>query len=177
MRSKFAIAGHPIHAMLVALPIGLFCWTLFADVVYLVNDRNDTWYDIAFWTGVGAIVTALIAALPGFGDYFTMARHSEARDIAAAHMVLNLTIVTLFIVAWALMLDGNAKDGGLLGAMVVLHAVGVGLLGLSGWLGGEMVYVKHLAMVPDDDLAEQEEQQRHERAPMRRRLFAPRRGH
>jgi uncharacterized membrane protein len=161
MQSKFAIAGHPIHPALVAVPIGLFVWALVADVIYVFSDENTMWYDIAFWSGIAAIVTALVAALPGFGDYFTMARDSDARDIATAHMVLNLTTVGLYAIAAVLMLDHNATDGTALGAVIALHAAGTGLLLLSGWLGGEMVFRHHLAMVPEDAEVESSEQQRH----------------
>src|SRR5262245_388681 len=100
MRSKFAIAGHPLHPLLVALPIGLFGWTLVANIVY-ANDKpgRPEWFDIAFWSGIAAVATALVAALPGFGDYLTMAVKSDARGIATAHMALNLSVVILFLVA------------------------------------------------------------------------------
>src|SRR5690242_828132 len=105
MRSKFAIAGHPLHPSLVAVPIGLFGWTLLADIIYLASGRDHMWYDIAFWTGIAAIVSALVAALPGFGDYFTMAINSTARAMATAHMLFNLTTVALYFAAMLLMLD------------------------------------------------------------------------
>lgn len=162
MRSKFSIGGHPLHPMLVALPIGLFVWALVADIIYVARDNDPVWYDLAFWTGIAAIVTALVAALPGFGDYFTMASKSDARGIATAHMILGLTTTSLFIIAAALMWDDGAVDGSRLTAVVALHAVGVGLLALSGWLGGEMVFKHHLAVVPDDAELEREEHARHD---------------
>jgi uncharacterized membrane protein len=162
MRSKFSIAGHPLHPVLVVVPIGLFIWALVADIVYIARDRDSVWYDIALWTGIAAIVAALLAALPGFGDYFTMAMHSDARGIATTHMVLNLAVVVLFVIAVVLMWDDGALDGGRLTAVVIMHAVGVGLLALSGWLGGEMVYKHHLAVVPDDAEQERAEHARHE---------------
>ena len=165
MRSKFSIAGHPLHPALVALPIGLFVWALVGDIVYLAQDKEKFWYDMSFWTGIAAIVTALVAALPGFGDYLTMAVRSDARGIATAHMLLNLLIVALYFVAMLLMLDAGALAGGRLTAVVVLHAVGSGLLLLSGWLGGEMAYRHHLAMVPDDAELERAEQAHHELRP------------
>jgi uncharacterized membrane protein len=169
MRSKIAVFGHPIHPMLVTIPIGLFVWALAADFVYLATDRNQMWYDIAFWSGIAAILSALVAALPGFGDYLTMASKSDARDMALAHMVLNLTVVALFFVAMLLMLDNGATDGASLTVVIVLHALGVGLLTLSGWLGGEMVYRYHLAIVPDTPELESREHEIHE--PGRRRAF------
>ena len=64
MRSKFAIMGHPLHPMLVTLPIGLFLWAFVADIVYIARDHEHMWYSIAFWSGIAAWVTALVAALP-----------------------------------------------------------------------------------------------------------------
>lgn len=168
MRSKFAIAGHPIHPMLVSIPIGLFAWAFVSDLGYLAQDKDHMWYSIAFWTGIAAIVTALVAALPGFGDYITMARRTDARAVATAHMTLNLVVVALYFVAMLLMLDDGALDGGRLSAVVILHAVGVGLLLLSGWLGGEMVFRHHLAVVPDSGELEIEEDRQHRRAGLER---------
>ena len=165
MRSKLSIAGHPLHPMLVAIPIGLFAWALVADIVYAASGRTHEWYSIAFWSGIAAILTALLAALPGFGDYLTMAVHSDARGIATAHMLLNLTVVALFFIAMLLALDDNAARGGAQVAVLVLHAVGVGLLLLSGWLGGEMVFRHHLAMIPDDAELERAEQAHHDLQP------------
>ena len=162
MRSKFSLGGHPLHPMLVTVPIGLFVWALFSDVVYVISD-NQTWYDIAFWTGIAAIVTALVAALPGFGDFISMARKSDSQELAVAHMTLNLAVVANYAVAAVLAADDGALDGGRLGAVVALHAVGSGMLLVSGWLGGEMVYRRHLAIIPEDAMVEDAEHRRHDR--------------
>jgi uncharacterized membrane protein len=161
MRSLFAINGHPFHPMLVALPIGLFVWALVADIAYLATDKEKMWYDISFWTGIAAMLTALAAALPGFGDYFFMAWNSKARSIATLHMVLNLGTVGVYFIAMLLMLDDGAVSGGRLSTVVALHAIGVGMLTLSGWLGGEMVFRHHLAMIGDSRELEQAEYERH----------------
>src|SRR5438874_12167775 len=100
MRSRFSIYGHPFHPLMVALPIGLFARTFAADIVYLATGKDKVWYDISYWTGLAAFVTALAAALPGFGDYLTIAVKSRAAAIATAHMLLNLTLVTLYIAAF-----------------------------------------------------------------------------
>src|SRR6185437_316128 len=149
MRSKFAVAGHPIHPMLVAIPVGLFAWALISDIVYMATDKDHMWYDIAFWTGIAAWISALVAALPGLGDYLAVALRTDAAMMATAHMVLNVTVVALYFIAMLLMLDDGALAGGRLSAVIALHAIGVGLLLLSGWLGGEMVFRHHLGMIPD----------------------------
>lgn len=94
-----------------------------------------------------------------------MAVKSDARGIGAAHMGLNLSVIALFFVAMLLMLNDGATGGGRQVTVLVLHAVGLGLLALSGWLGGEMVYKHHLAVVADDPELARAEQTRHERRP------------
>jgi len=161
MKSKFAVAGHPIHPMLVAIPVGLFAWALVCDIVFLSRGREQMWYDLAFWTGIAAWVTAAVAALPGLGDYLTIARKSDAFRIATAHFGLNAIIIALYVIAMFLMLDNNAITGDQYTAVIILHAVGTGMLALSGWLGGEMVYRHHLAMIPDDAALAETEAMRH----------------
>jgi uncharacterized membrane protein len=150
--------------MLVALPIGLFVWTLIADVVYLASGKERVWYDIALWSGVAAWISALVAALPGFVDYVTVASKSDARPMATAHMVINVSVVALFVVATLLMRDSGALEGTDLTIVVALHAVGVAILSVSGWLGGEMVFRKHVGMIPDNGRLEVEEAEQHVRA-------------
>lgn len=161
MRSRFSLAGHPFHPMLVTVPIGLFVWAFVSDLIYLGSGRDHMWYDISFWTSIAAIVTALVAAIPGFGDYLTMAIYSSARMHATVHMLLNLAVVALFFAAAIVMLDDGAVEGSGLTIMVVLHGLGVGLVTLSGVLGGEMVYRHHLAVIPDSAEVAQDERGRH----------------
>ena len=160
MRSKFSIFGHPLHPALVAVPIGLFLWAFMADIIYLATDKNETWYDMSMYTGAAAVVTALVAALPGFGDYLTIALKSNVAAMATAHMVLNLATVALFGAAFLVQLDNGAVSGNNLTLVVALHAIGTGMLAVSGYLGGALAHQHHLAMEPDEG-QEREEERRH----------------
>jgi uncharacterized membrane protein len=132
-----------------------------ADLVYLGTDREEVWYDIAFWSGIAAIAAGLIAAVPGMVDYLAVARYTDANFLGLAHAFLNVSTVALFAIAALLMLDRNAAEGTGLGAVVALHGVGIALLGVAGFLGGEMVYRHHVGMVADNSDIEHEEQVRH----------------
>jgi uncharacterized membrane protein len=162
MRSSISIAGHPLHPVLVALPIGLFVWSFVALLIFVASDESQSWYDVAYYSAIAAVVTALVAALPGFVDAWTLARGTDAQPLAIAHMVLNLVTVALFAGVAAVMYDERAMDGGRLVIAVVLQAVGIAALGVAGWLGGEMVFRHRLAVLPegwspaltDDQLAE-----------------------
>jgi len=151
MHSKISIAKHPLHPALVALPIGLLIWAFAADVIYLGTGKDPTWYDISFYTGLAGIATALLAALPGFVDFFTLAKGTNVNDIALIHMGANLTVVGLYVAAAVLQWDNGAREGSSLTAVVALHASGTTFLALAGWLGGEMVFRHHVATLDEEE--------------------------
>jgi len=155
MKSKASIAGHPLHPALVAVPAGLIVWAFTADIIYLATDQDPTWYDISYYSGIAAIVSALIAALPGFLDFFTLARGTNVEGMALVHMGSNLGMVALFVIAAVLQYDDGATGGGALTAVVVLHGLGLGLVSLAGWLGGEMVFRHHVAIIGEQPQEQQ----------------------
>ena len=52
MRSSANIGGHPIHPMLVPLPIGLWVFSFVADLIFLWRG-NPAWETVAFYTLAG----------------------------------------------------------------------------------------------------------------------------
>lgn len=157
MYSKVKIHGHPVHPMLVAFPITFFTTTLVAWIVYAAN-RDATWFWIAFWANVVGVVMAAIAALPGFVDWaFGIPDRSPAKRVGLQHMILNLIVVAIFTLNAALQgarLD-EVSPSPVLG--IVLSAIGVGLLLVSGYLGWSLVQTYHVGV---DLTAEQERLER-----------------
>jgi len=136
MGSRASLLKHPIHPMLVPFPIALWIFSLISDVVYGLGWGGTLWNEMAFYTMAGGIVGALAAAVPGLIDYLSMSDQQTSK-IAKTHMIVNLTIVGIFIAD--LWLRTMFAPGA--GLPVVLSVIGVALLGFSGWLGGELVYV------------------------------------
>jgi len=67
------IGGHPIHPMIIPFPIGLWVFSLVADVIYLWRG-NPVWKEyIAFYTLLAGLIGAAAAAVPG-GKPFSQAR-------------------------------------------------------------------------------------------------------
>lgn len=147
MHSRAAIAKHPIHPMLVAIPIGLWLFSLACDLIHFAGATSDNWLIVARYTIVGGIVGALIAAVPGFIDM--LALPWSLKRVALIHMAINLTVVALYVVnAW---MRSRGYEGG--GAFL-LSLIAVAMLGVSGWLGGKLVYVHGVAVEPAPEPAD-----------------------
>jgi uncharacterized membrane protein len=136
MRTPANIAGHPIHPMLVTIPIGLWVFSLVADLVALRSASPDTWATLALYTLIGGIVGALAAALPGLVDLLSL-KDRAIRKTALVHMGINLTVVAIYIVNASLRWDGPVVGG----LPLALSVLTVAMLAVSGWLGGKMVYL------------------------------------
>ena len=132
--SRANVAGHPVHPMLVTIPIGLWIFSLVSDLVY-ASTGDARWATTAYFTLGGGIVGALLAALPGFVDLLAL-REGRERRTGLTHMSLNLAIVVVQAVNfWLRGQDGNET------LPLVLSVVAVVALAVSGWLGGQLVHV------------------------------------
>lgn len=142
MRTPANIAGHPIHPMLVTLPIGLWVFSFVCDLFFVFGSGAVEWATVARYTMAGGIVGALAAAVPGFIDLLSLP--AEPRKTALAHMGINLTIVVLYVINfWLRSATPNDPDG-----YVWLSLLTILMLLVSGWLGGRMVYLLGIAVTP-----------------------------
>jgi uncharacterized membrane protein len=138
MRSRAAIGNHPLHPLLVALPVGAFFLALVGDIAFLRSGR-PAWAEISgVAIGVG-VVTALVAAVTGFIDYTGLAAGSRVRSIATSHMVLNLVQVALYAASFYLRFVQPARFQPTTAALA-LSFLAFALLLAAGWLGGKMVF-------------------------------------
>ena len=140
MRTPASIAKHPIHPMLVTIPIGLWLFSFVCDLIFVFGSGVTLWFTLSFWTMLGGLIGALIAAVPGVIDMLSL--RGPLRRIALTHMALNVTVVVLYAVNIGTRIEG----AGVAGAPLVLSVIAIGLLAVSGWLGGHMVYVHRVGV-------------------------------
>src|SRR3954469_3074476 len=126
MKTRAQIAKHPIHPMLVAVPIGLWVFSLVCDLAPLFGATSDNWPVVARYTMVGGIVGALVAAVPGFIDMLELPW--AVKRIALMHMSINLTVVALYVVNVYLRMRGTESN-----APLWLSAIAIVMLVVSGW--------------------------------------------
>ena len=123
--------GHPIHPMLVAIPIGAWVASLVFDLASHVTTPR-----------------ALAAATAGFLDYFAIPTGTRAHRTALLHMAINLTVTVAFGLDlwWRTTLTRTAVPLG----PIVLSLVALAGLGVSGYLGGKLAY-RYGVRVADED--------------------------
>ena len=144
METRATVAEHPIHPMLVPFPIALWIFSLASDLIYLFDFGGPVWKDVALYTMVGGIIGGLAAAIPGYIDYRSVSDPVVVR-LAQMHMVINVGLVLLFTLNAGLRVINGPEAL----VPVLLSALGVAALAVSGWLGGELVYVQGVAVQPD----------------------------
>jgi uncharacterized membrane protein len=149
MSSPASFKGHPIHPILVALPIGLWIFSLVSDLIFKFGFGASVWSDVAFYTLAGGIVGALIAALPGLIDLLSI-ENAKSKAIGIWHMTVNLCTVGIYCLNFWLRMHRPPGDN----LTIVLSVIGVLFLIIAGWLGGELVYVRAVAVKqpPDQSL-------------------------
>lgn len=148
MASPAHIAEHPLHPILVPLPIGLWVFSLACDFVYAFGWGGAIWDDVAFYTMAGGLIGAFLAAVPGLIDYSSLA-DPRVKKVATLHMGMNLALIALVAVNLWL----RAQYPGHTGIPLALSVLSILLLGITGWLGGELVYIHGVGVEPQHDIA------------------------
>ena len=142
MSSPASVAHHPLHPILIPLPIGLWVFSFVADLVFLAGWGGAAWKAAAWYTLGGGIVGALLAAVPGLIDFFSITDR-RVGTVAFRHLLCVLAALLLFAVSFVL----RVRDP--MGSWpVVTSAAGVVVLGIGGWLGGELVFVHGMGVKP-----------------------------
>jgi uncharacterized membrane protein len=136
MESHAKLFGHPIHPMLIVLPMGLLAAAVVFDILYLVVD-NDAFPTISFWNIVAGIVGGLLAAIFGLWDWLHIPSETRAKRIGLMHGGGNVVVLALFAGSWLLRLAEPGYEAS--GLALALAIAGVLLALVTGWLGGELV--------------------------------------
>src|SRR3990170_1913522 len=95
MESKAKLLGHPIHPMLIVLPLGLFIGAVLFDAVYLWRGL-PAFATVAYWNIAAGIVGGLLAAVFGAIDWFAIPAGTRAKRIGLLHGGSNVVVVAAF---------------------------------------------------------------------------------
>jgi uncharacterized membrane protein len=141
MESRAKVLGHAAHPVLIVFPLGLLATAVIFDVIYLVAGAEQ-WSHVAFWLIAAGIIGGLVAAVPGWIDWFAIPSNTRAKSVGLFHGLGNVAVLVLFAVSWLLRRDdgsGFEMAGAPNTLALICSFAGAGLALLTGWLGGELI--------------------------------------
>jgi uncharacterized membrane protein len=127
----------PLHPLLVHFPLAMWGMSFVFDVLSL--RFGPAMVVAARFNLAAGLVMAAVAAATGAHDFLRLPRGTLVRRIGRWHALLNLAAAALFSVSLGLRFRART-------ALTtppwpfVLSALGVVVIGFSGYLGGVMVY-------------------------------------
>jgi uncharacterized membrane protein len=114
------------------------------DIVFGATN-NVFWADVSFWLLLAGVVTGTVAAIPGMIDFSTIDRvrrlartwvHAGGNTVALTLAIINLSLAGTIQLQWP-------RTG------LSLSLATVALLGVTGWLGGELSYRHRIGAISD----------------------------
>ena len=146
MESKAKLAGHAAHPLLVVFPLGLLITSVVFDGLYLYNNNPDMVL-VSYWMITAGLLSGAAAAVPGWIDWFAIPASTRAKRIGLIHGIGNVLALLLFGASWLWRTDELRHEPTTLA--LISSGLAFVLMGLTGWLGGEMV--DRLGVGVDDD--------------------------
>jgi len=151
VRSTAAIGGHPLHPMVVPFPIAFLVGALVTDIVFM-RLGDPFWARASQWLIGAGLVMGAVAAVLGLIDFLTIRR---VRSLAASWVHFLGNAAALLLSLWNLLQRTNAADMTVTQTGLVLSAIVVAMLLVTGWLGGEMAYRHRIGVIEQEqDLAQ-----------------------
>lgn len=123
--------GHPLHPVLTDLTIGAWTFGAVFDLLASMSGLRRHRDAADALTEMGTL-SAVPTALAGLTDFSTIKQDSV--EHGALHGLLNTIALGLYLGSIRARRTGNRELG------VVLSAVGLQMIIVSAWLGGELVY-------------------------------------
>ena len=135
MESRAKLLGHPIHQMLIVLPLGVLAMSLVFDLIGRFAGSPNL-PEAAYYMIAAGVISGLVAAIFGLIDYLAIPSGTRAKRVGTMHGIGNVIVVVLFAASWFVRRDHPAEPEIL---AIVLSAAAAALACVTGWLGGELV--------------------------------------
>ena len=130
------IARHPIHRMLVPVPIVCFVGALVTDIAYAASGHM-MWSDFSSWLILIGLIFGVLAGIAGLTDFLGN-RLVRAQRLAWPHMLGNILVLVLAF--FNLLVHSRDAWTSVVPIGLILSIITVLILPVTGWLGWSMVY-------------------------------------
>lgn len=127
--------GHPLHPLLVAVPIGMWSGALLLD---LTGGRGSE-RAARRLVGAGVLVVAPTAAA-GLADWSELGEFESPKRVGLVHALANVATTVLFGTSWLARRRGDDTRGR------TLALAGAATMAVGGYLGGHLSYSQGVGM-------------------------------
>jgi uncharacterized membrane protein len=136
LRPTAHIAKHPIHPMLIPVPIVCFIGALVTDIAY-ASTAEMMWADFSSWLLAVGIIGGVLAAIAGLIDFLGN-RLIREQAPAWPHLIGNLVVLVLAFLNNLI----HTRDAytSVMPTGLILSILTVLVLPVTAWFGREMVY-------------------------------------
>ncbi len=159
--------NHPLHPAFVAVPIGVWIFSLVMDGLASVT-KSECAQEAADRAVTVGLFGAGLSAATGIAEFTRTRKDSQEENIALTHGALNAAGTALYGINAAIRSSRRAQGRPTGFLPKFLSLVGVLTLGYTGWLGGEMAYVHGVGQMPER-AKQGEEQEPSSKLPRRER--------
>jgi uncharacterized membrane protein len=136
MESRAKLLGHPIHPMLIVVPLGSFIAAVLFDALYLWRGTEGLAV-VGYWNIAAGIAGGLLAAVFGLIDWSAIPSGTRAKRIGLMHGANMVLVVALFAFVWWTRFNAIEVAPTMNVFLIEVAALALGAVG--GWLGGELV--------------------------------------
>jgi uncharacterized membrane protein len=136
LRATAQIVRHPIHPMLVPVPIVCFVGALLTDIAYAMTAQM-MWADFSAWLLTVGVIVGVLAAIAGLIDFLSN-RLIPVQAQAWPHLIGNLAV--LIIAFFNTLVHTRDAWTSVVPTGLILSAITVAILPITGWLGWGLVY-------------------------------------
>jgi uncharacterized membrane protein len=142
---RLSILNHPVHPILQAIPASLLPTSTTFDVLARLGIDEEGLSEAAHYSLVFGLVGAAGAAATGILDYYEI-ENRPVRRVALYHGLTNVALIGSYVLSLRRRKDHKAD-----GPVLALSGLGAALIGLSGYLGGKLVYEHGVRVGEDHD--------------------------
>jgi len=132
--------GHPLHGILVHLPVALWPAALAFDLLTRAGIGGNAFVQTSFFAiGLG-LASALLAIPTGFADWWDIKRENPAWKLGLYHLLLNTLITGAAMINLALRISSFHEASAVALIPLSLSFLMTVSLLMSGYFGGRLVY-------------------------------------
>lgn len=143
--------GHPVHPILTDFPIALWSTSLLGDLMGLWQGHT-VYRQFAFWAIAVGLIIAVPTIVTGLIDYAAIPQRHPALKAATWHMWIMLSAATAYTCSLIARIGHSLSSGLSIAIAIGLSVLGLCLLVIGGWFGGEMVFRHGLGSHRESDV-------------------------